>query len=113
MSLLQDLTILKLFGNLLTHCPWEVVEGSSPLKKSNYMIFTRSKANFGTRLRINDELLDRVEEVKLVGLWLQSDLKWTKNIKELNRKAFSRFSMLTKLKYAGVGRTSTIFTLEV
>ena len=32
MSLLQDLTILKLFGNLINDCPWGVVEGSSPLK---------------------------------------------------------------------------------
>ena len=41
MSLLQDLTILKLFGNLDTQSPWGVVEGSSPLKtwkyKHNYM----------------------------------------------------------------------------
>ena len=77
-------------------------------KKSNYMIFTRSKANFETRLKINDELLTRVDEVKLVGVWLQSDLKWTKNSKELTRKAFSRISMLTKLKYAGVGMTDLI-----
>ena len=51
-------------------------------KKSNYIIFTRSKANFGTRLTLNDQLLDRVEEIKVVGVWLQSDLKWAKNTKE-------------------------------
>ena len=29
-------------------------------------------------------------------------MKWEKNTKELTRKAYSRMSMLTKLKYAGV-----------
>ena len=68
------------------------------------MIFTRSKANFETRLKINDELLTRVDEVKLVGVWLQSDLKWTKNSKELTRKAFSIVSMLTKTKVCWSGK---------
>ena len=77
-------------------------------KKSNYIIFTSSKANFGTRLTLNDQLLDRVDEIKVVGVWLQSDLKWGKNTKELTRKAFCRVSMITKSKYAGVGREDLI-----
>jgi hypothetical protein len=43
-----------------------------------------------------------VQEAKIVGVWLTSDMKWEKNTKELTRKAYSRMSMLTKLKYAGV-----------
>ena len=49
-----------------------------------------------------------MEEAKVVGVWLQSDMKWTKNRKELTRKAYSRLSMLTKLKYAGVSTEDLI-----
>ena len=72
------------------------------VEKTSYMIFTRSKTDFGTRLSLDNAQLDRVEEAKVVGVWLQSDMKWTKNRKELTRKAYSWLSMLTKLKYAGV-----------
>ena len=39
---------------------------------------------------------------KIVGLWLTSDMKWAKNTKEITTKAFSKVSVLTKLKYVGV-----------
>ena len=70
--------------------------------KTNYMIFTRTHTNFATRLNIDNTKLEQVRETKIVGVWLSSDLKWDKNTKELTRKAFSRMSMLTKLKYVGV-----------
>ena len=43
------------------------------------MIFTRSETDSGTRLSLDNAKLDRVEEAKVVGVWLQSDMKWTKN----------------------------------
>ena len=72
------------------------------VKKSNYMIFTRTKTDFVTRLSINNSKLEEFQEVQIVGVWLASNLKWNKNTKELARKAYSRMSMLTKLKYVGV-----------
>ena len=38
---------------------------------------------------------------KVLGVWLTEDLKWAKNTKEICIKAYSRVSMLTKLKYIG------------
>ena len=70
--------------------------------KTNYIIFTRAKVNFGTRLHVNGVNLDRVEQAKIVGVWLTSDMKWEKNTRELSIKAYSRLGMLTKLKYVGV-----------
>ena len=70
--------------------------------KTNYIIFTRAKVNFGTRLHVNGVNLDRVEQAKIVGVWLTSDMKWKKNTRELSIKAYSRLGMLTKLKYVGV-----------
>ena len=70
--------------------------------KSNYMVFSRSDTEIATRLTLNGKTLDRIEEIKLVGVWLTTWLDWEKNTKELCRKAYARMTMLTKLKYAGV-----------
>lgn len=71
-------------------------------KKTNYMIFTRVMVNFTTRLRINNTYMERVEEAKVLGVWLTSDLTWGKNTKELVKKSFAKIGMLTKLRYVGV-----------
>ena len=65
------------------------------------MIFSRSNTEFATRLSLNSNTLDRVEEVKLVGVWITTYLDWDKNTRELCKKAYARMTMLTKLKYVG------------
>ena len=79
-------------------------------EKSKYMIFTRSHTEFATRLALNGNTLERIEEIKLVGVWLTTYLDWDKNTRELCRKAYARMTMLTKLKYEG---TSTQDLIEV
>ena len=74
------------------------------VSKTKYMLFTRSRSNFATRLKVNTTNIDQIKETKVVGVWLTDDLTWDKNTKEIIRKAFSRMSMLTKLKYVGVPR---------
>ena len=71
--------------------------------KSNYMIFSRTKLEFTTRLFLNGTKLDQINVTKLLGIWISEDLGWSKNTKEICIKAYSRLSMLTKLKYVGVG----------
>ena len=39
---------------------------------------------------------------KLLGVWISEDLSWSKNCQEICKRAYSRLSMITKLKYAGV-----------
>ena len=70
--------------------------------KTNYMGFSRSETEFATRFTLNGQTLDRIEEVKLVGVWLTTWLDWEKNTAVMCRKAYARVTMLTKLKYAGV-----------
>ena len=70
--------------------------------KCNYIIFSRSKENFSTRLTLESVKLDRVTEIKVLGLWLTEDMRWSKNTREICIKSFSRVSLLTKLKYVGV-----------
>ena len=69
--------------------------------KSNYIVFSRSHDKFSTRLNLENVHLDRVKMTKVLGVWLTEDLKWAKNTKEICIKAYSRVSMLTKLKYVG------------
>ena len=36
--------------------------------KSNYMIFSRSQTEIATRIALNGETMERIEEIKLVGV---------------------------------------------
>ena len=70
--------------------------------KSNYMVFSRSETEMATRLTVRGHTIDRIEETKLVGVWITTWLDWEKNTKEICKKAYARMTMLTKLKYVGV-----------
>ena len=70
-------------------------------EKCNYMIFTRSQTEFVTRLSINDKIIDQVPVINLLGVWISEDLSWSRNCKEISKKAYSRINMLSKLKYVG------------
>ena len=77
-------------------------------KKSNYIIFTRAKEDFSTRLSLNGFPLERVKVTKILGIWLQEDLGWDENTKQICRKAYSRVSILSKLKYVGISTEDLI-----
>ena len=68
-------------------------------KKCNFMIFSRSEV--ATRLNMNNVVLDKVSEAKILGVWVTDDLSWSKNCRDISIRAFSRLSMLTKLRYVG------------
>ena len=72
------------------------------------MTFTRSNSNFSTRLNVNNINLEKISETKLLGVWISDQLNWSRNTKEISIKAFSRLSMLTKLKYVGVSTEDLI-----
>ena len=38
----------------------------------------------------------------MLGIWLQKDLSWDENTKQICKKAYSRVSILSKLKYVGI-----------
>ena len=76
--------------------------------KCNFMVFSRTKEEFTTRLSINDVIIDRKQVSKLLGVWISEDMSWSKNYQEMCRKAYSRLSMITKLKYVGVSKDDLI-----
>ena len=49
------------------------------------------------RLSVNDQTLDRVEAIKVVGVWPTSWLDWEQNTLEIFRKVYARVTMITKL----------------
>ena len=76
--------------------------------KCNYLIFSRSKEKFSTRLEINGQKLDRIAVTQLVGVWISEDMSWKRNTKDICKKAYARMSLITKLKYMRVSRDDLI-----
>lgn len=67
------------------------------------MLLSRAKVDFVTRLSVGGTKIDQKSATKLLGCWIDEDAgKWSTNTKELIKSAYSRISMLTKLKYTGV-----------
>ena len=67
-------------------------------KKSNLMIFNFTKNHqFHTRVCMDNVQLDVLQETKLLGCIVTSDLKWRKNTDELVRKGYQRLLLLHKL----------------
>ena len=69
--------------------------------KTNYIVFSRARAEFVTRFSLDSQILERKKFTKLLGVWLQEDGGWQKNVEETCKAAYMRVSMLTKLRYAG------------
>ena len=64
-------------------------------KKTKNMIFNFTKKfQFTTKLSVNSEPLEIVEETKLLGTYITNDLKWTKNTSEIVKKAYQRMQLL-------------------
>ena len=77
--------------------------------KSSYMVFSRSQEEFATRLALNSKILEQKTVAKILGVWIEEDAGcWQKNTTELCKSAYSRISMLSKLKYVGVCRKDLI-----
>ena len=66
--------------------------------KTKTMIFNYTKNyQFCTRLKLNGEILETVDETKLLGTVITSDLKWDKNTSHICKKAYARMEIIRKL----------------
>ena len=62
------------------------------------MIFNYTQNyQFSTRLHINQEIMETVEETKLLGTIITNDLKWDKNTSHIVKKAYARMKIIRKL----------------
>ena len=68
------------------------------VEKSKVMVFNFTEQyQFATRLYLEDRLLDTIQQTKLLGTIIQSDLKWQENTDMLVKKAYQRMLLLHKL----------------
>ena len=63
-------------------------------------------------LEINNTPLDYVTDAKILGIWIQNDLKWDKNIFEITKKANRRLYMLRMLKKFGFNHDELIIVYK-
>ena len=67
-------------------------------KKTKLMIFNETyNYQFSTRIYIKDILLDIIQETKLLGIVLTSNLDWKENTSMIIKKSYSRMEILRKL----------------
>ena len=68
------------------------------LEKTKVMIvnFSREK-EFNITLKVNDQEIETVNKVKLLGTILTSDLKWNETVQYIIRRANSRMIILRKI----------------
>ena len=79
-------------------------------EKSKVMIFNTSrKYDFTPQISIDGEnYLEVVEEMKLLGIIIQSNMKWTANTLNLSQRGYARLWMLRNLKKHGASRTQLL-----
>ena len=83
-------------------------------EKTKVMLFNRARSmDFQPTLKLEDKLLEVVEEIKLLGVIVSSDLKWNKNIKHVKKKCFTRFWMLRRMKEIGATRNDMLEVFEL
>ena len=62
------------------------------------MIFNYTrKYQFNTRLKLEENILDIVEETKVLGTIITNNLKWDRNTEHIVKKAHARMAILRKL----------------
>jgi hypothetical protein len=71
-------------------------------KKTKSMLFNSAKTkDFTPKLKIDNDIIELVEEMKLLGVKITSDMKWNKNTEYITQKAYSRLWMIRRLKQIG------------
>ena len=96
-----DCQLQEQLNKLLEYCEQNemLINGN----KSKVMIFnTGRKYDFMPKLHINDEsYLDVVEDFKLLGVKIRSDMKWYDNSDYICKKGYERLWMIRRLKGLG------------
>ena len=72
--------------------------------KSNIMKFSRAvKTDFPLEVYFsNNEILEEISEIKLLGVFIENSLKWTKNTDYICQKARQRIWLLRNMKKSGL-----------
>ena len=70
--------------------------------KSKVMIFNTARTrDFMPDIHIDDNSFEVVDEMRLLGLVITSNLKWSQNSENMCKRAYSRMWMLRRIKAQG------------
>ena len=95
--------VRKFFENLEKHAQNNEMKINK--KKTKTLLFNTSKTkDFTPKVKIDNETIDLVEEIKLLGVKITSDMKWNENTEYITKKAFSRLWMIRRLKLIGANQ---------
>ena len=82
-------------------------------RKTKTMLFnTANKRDFTPRMKIGKDIIDLVEEMKLLGVKITSDLRWNENATYITKKAYSRIWLIRRLKQMGANTNELIDVYE-
>jgi len=77
-------------------------------KKTKEMLIGSVTKNPPASLLLNDTDVDRVSTLKLLGIHICNDLKWTQHVDAISSKIASRLHFLRQLKRAGADNISRL-----
>ena len=82
--------------------------------QGNHFNFTLNY-QFSTRLHVEESLIENVQQTKLLGCIITSDLTWWENTNSITKKAYQRLEILRKLYEfkVPISDLSHIYTLYV
>ena len=81
----------------------ETNEMSINSQKTKIMIFNKSlKYDFMPEIQIKGENLEVVEEFKILGLVITSDMRWNQHVKYICQRGYAKLWFLRRLKKLGV-----------
>ena len=79
------------------------------IEKSKVMLFNSAKSrDFSPEMMIENETLEVVEEMKLLGVRISSDMKWHSNTEYITKKSFSRLWLMRRLKQLGASQNELL-----
>lgn len=78
-------------------------------KKTKLMLFNSARNyDFISSLKIGDDELETVETMRLLGVVLRSDLKWSTNTHEMTGKGYKKLWILKRLKCHGASKSDLL-----
>ena len=79
------------------------------LKKTKLIVFNPCRnLDFMPKICLDDQELEVVEEIRLLGLTIRSDMKWVSNTEHMVKKANKRLWLLRRLKNLGANHEQLI-----
>ena len=100
----------EVFKNLIaTNQYAQVNEMKLNFKKTKLMIFNNAKTmDFMPNFEVEGKEIEVVEEMRILGLIVRTDLKWSSNTEHILEKAYNRLWILRRLKGLGADQSKLI-----